>query len=849
MIMLGISIIEFVLIFHKVIFHSLPYYIFPKSVIFQSNFNIVYSNYYSSLYNLLVIFPLTLISTMTGFASTPVIMLLNFELQSLGMFYATRYFIRKFYGPRFSFILPCYSAILYPILYYVQGPLSFYSTYEGLLPFIIASLDKLIDVKPSAKRGIAGQAIGLAFILSLGFLDIRTILYTILIFIILVFFKKAFSNNSIISVKTLLLMVPFLLLFNFQYFLFYFATKELDLSILANFVSAQLFIVYQKFHILNSFAGSENCLKSLSYNGIPILGIIIPSGAFAALLFKRNYLTLFLAAIVLLIVGYAAGGASLNEILGQTRLYPLLIPLYPVYLMIILYSAPIIILFSLGLRAILSSSKSKKRMIVSTIFVILIAIAPIIYYLPYAHQLSQISEGVPPLNGMRQVLDKIYQHTPGLIYVISNNFTAISFIYNAPNVVPNPNYYGQTLYYNLPYYFMIQNNSLTGKELAYLGIQYVLLYRTQIKYLNTSTGLILLYENNGYQLYNNTNYLKEWAQNGGIYITYDFPAILNKLAHFNRFFVQMPFYMIDNYTSILPIIRGIIVNSFHESDIIPMFFENNSWIVNAAQLTVNNPSGWYIIANWWLGDNYYAVGPYSEQSMPLKVHVELPKGQYQVYVEGVTVSGVNSSLIIKSDNNYVKANFTGNIQAGSGVYYPVPQWVDAGALFLSTQDLLIYSDTNFGTPAFSKIVLVPVDQLKLLEQKAENFLMNHTIIDFNLTDRPFGINMQHNISNGVSYLVHAGSANKKIVAVAIFSNYYNLFNSLITEYSFQNPIFHGTYFYGSGQIYVTKTLIIKNIGYSTFPKLIMSYLIDLLLLSIYFCYGRRCAKNNVNIKF
>ena len=840
-IMLTISIIEFVLIFHKVIFQGLTYDPFPKAVTFSSNFNIIYLNYYAPLYNVLVTFPLTLISIMTGFSTTNIIMFLNFELQSLGMFYATRHFIGKFYSSRPLFVLPYYAATLYPIVYYVQGPLSFYSTYEGLLPLIISLLDKLTDIKPSDKRDSVMQAIGLAFILSLGFLDIRTISYTIFIFIILVVFKKVFSSSPIISIKTLFLMFPFLLLFNFQYVFFYLATKELDLSIVANFVSAQLFIAYQKFHILNSFAGSESWLKSLSYNDSSlILGIIIPTGAFATLLFKKNYLILFLATIILLIVGYAAWGASLNEILGQTHVYPFLVILYPDYLMSILYSAPVIILFSLGLCTILSLSKNKKRKIVSTIFVMLIAITSLVYYLPYAHQLSQTKGGISPPNGMEQVLDKVYQHTPGLIYVISNNFTAVSFIYNAPNVVPNPIYYGETLYYNLPYYFMLQNNSITGKALAYLGIQYILLYGTQINNFNMSTGLTPLYKNNGYELYNNTNYLNESTQSGGIYITYDFPTILSKLAHFKGFFVQIPFYMINNYSSTLPLVKGIIVNSFHISDIIPMFFENNSWIINAEQLTVNDPHGWYVIPNWWLGDNYYAIGPYSKQSTPLNIHVELPKGKYQVYVEGTTIFGANSSLTIKSGNNYVNANFTENLQDGSSVYYPVPQWINAGTIFLNSQDLSVYSNTKFGAPAFTKIVLVPINQLKPLEQKAETFLINHTLIDFNLTDKPFGVNMQYNISNGIPYLIHPGSVNKKVMSAAIFSNYYNLFNSLITEYSVPNSIFHGTYFYGSGQIFIVKTLIIKNIEYSTISTLIINYFIDILLLFIYsYCRKHR----------
>jgi len=117
-IMLTISIIEFVLIFHKVIFQGLTYDPFPKAVTFSSNFNIIYLNYYASLYNVLVTFPLSFVSIMTGFSTTNIIMFLNFELQSLGMFYATRHFIGKFYGSRPLFVLPYYAAnyISYSVL-------------------------------------------------------------------------------------------------------------------------------------------------------------------------------------------------------------------------------------------------------------------------------------------------------------------------------------------------------------------------------------------------------------------------------------------------------------------------------------------------------------------------------------------------------------------------------------------------------------------------------------------------------------------------------------------------------------------------------------------------------------
>jgi len=843
LIVLVIGTLEFLIIYRGDLPPGFAFSVIPKSVEIKLSSS-VYADGYSENNILFLLAPI-LLAASSSFNSS-MLLYLTFVLGILSMFYFIRYASLKYMDVRDSNILLLTGIViasLYVNTYYFSGGTFFnYSLYYSLVPFILIALDKYFNTNNESKVILFRQSLIIGIVLGLSTLDIRTLVYNVFVFVYFLFFTIIYEHNITRFKRSIFMAFSILIIYvliNIKFILVIFAEKATGGNILSSVVPAQIYIALQRYSLLYSIAGAQTWYTT--YNIAFIYLGLIPFfiGLTLILNSKMKKITALLyIAIIILILFSISGGNTISFYVAQTKLYPYLTIIYPYFVMGSLYDPFLYMLFGLAFfnivrivynylsgKSFLKNIKNKNNKtskairIAAVVIIIFIISMPIEYYLePEEASLNTSNHTVDLPPYIQNITNYIYSSgLSGNIFLygaVSGQNTYFAYI---PNIIWS-NYPASPS--NVFKFILSTHTENLGKVLAYFGVQYMIyIYDGNSSMLNYITGqstMKLITQQHGVFLFKNMLYSEILQFKNSLYIGFDMPYIFKYLNNYSQFIPIMPFYSVNNFSSIEDYVTGIVGINISSNKILPLFLNKyNSFRIDTGAMTINDwPNGWGIAPDGGIGSNVNAIYPYSNKSLGLKSNI--PEGDYFVVAEGGSFRygyGISdSSLEITSGNSSSIVYFN------QTMFSPYVQFSSYSTINVTNSN--IYIKPASGTPFVSNIYFITINNYNAILRDVNSFMDSHKIISVNNGSL---IIKNNNINSG----------GKNFISSIIFTDEISPAGSFFNTIDVKNSIYHFTYNYGLGEGYITLNMPEISVNDSSASYLLyISASIDLALLAL-----------------
>ena len=617
---------------------------------------------------------------------------------------------------------------------------------------------------------------------------------------------------------------------------------------IGDIVPVQLFISYMSYNFFNAITGSANWFGSYNSDYI-YLGLIVFLCALIPLLERKvKPIVIFLITMILLLILYATTLAPiLNYYLAQTSLYPYIVYTDINYVFNILYDPFLFVLFGIGLITLLIKLKNIKKIghYVGIILVVLILLTQIVYLYPYANTIHNENKPVQVPNDDKQVANFIYSSPPAGNVIVLANFTLNSNQYLCfPNsITGNTGWNGWLL--SFPNYLMSINFSNFARAMTYLGVEYIIYnslnFSKYAEYLSNQKGLDNVYNSGTINVYYNSYFNSTIETENGFYVGYNMPQTIEYLSELNITVPIVPFYNINNFSSLENYSRGIIYSGENYGTVLPLFSNSsNSYTLNFGKMTLNQaPFGWQIAPIIYLGDQVNALYESDSNSpIPLSVAAHVPIGDYYVYVEGgvSTENQFGSALEgfnISSGNQTVTAIFN------ETKYAPYTKESYAGILNVKSGNLNIIptAETSTDEPYISKVTLIPVSKINSITNEFKLYKTNRRFIVFNST-----LNNE-SLTNVMKLKMQITNDSSYVTASCVIVDFTHESFGLWTyeqAIKLKGEIFSSSYYYGTNNLYITE-IIHPNIIYFNSNGTVLIYynLVVDSMIFIFYLYIRK----------
>ena len=848
-----ITLIEFIILFWKDIPPGTSSSVIPLKYLIGENNSLFTDGAIESNFNMLLT-PFLYLGS--GFKDVATLMII-FLVASISISYSVEYFYWKYFNKELNgieiFLVQLTLSISYTLSYYFAGGEFFgYSFFIALLPFAFVQFDKTLSNKNYfTTKNLIENGIILGVVSSLLVVDTRTLIYTILIIMAFSIYgilhklslKKFLQVSEIISITLISYM-----LINIRFITSILLLRNDGVSSIGDIVPVQLFIAYMSYHLFNAITASANWYGSYTPN-YAYLGLIVFFCAFIPF-FERKVkpIVIFLMIGLLLLVLYATIlSPMLNYYLAQTSLYPYDVYTYVAYVFNILYDPFLFVLFGIGLITLLIKVKRIKRVghIIGIILVIIILLTQIVYLYPEANTIHAENKTIQVPNDDKQVANFVYSSPPSGNVIVLANFSIKSnnFLCFPNSITENTGWNGWLL--SFPNYLMSINFPDFARAMTYLGVEYIVFnslnFSKYSKYLSNQKGLDNVFSSGTINVYYNSYFNSTIKTKNGFYIAYNMPQTIEYLSELNVTIPIVPFYKINDFSSLGTYSRGIIYSGKNYENILPIFSNSsNSYTLNLGNMTINQaPFGWQIAPIIYLGDQINALYESDSYSpVPLSVATHVANGKYYVYVEGgvSTENQFGSSLEgfnISSGNQTVTAIFN------ETKYAPYTTESFAGILTLKGSNLNITptAETSMYEPYISKVTLIPVSKINSIKNEFELYKKNRRLIVFNNS-----LNGE-NLTNVTKLKVQITSNSPYVTTSCVIVDFTHESFGLWTyeqAVKLKGEIFSSSYYYGTNNLYITRIVHPKILYFNSNGADLIYYnlFVDSMIL-IFYIYIRR----------
>lgn len=794
-----VGVIEFYLLYHADLPPQYGYSPLPKQAEIQKLFDIhMLANV--GLYTYLLTIPLELAYlllpiTFRDFSS--VSLFLSFIVAFVSVFVAIRYYLKKYFnaGNVISSLIAIVVDIPFQITYYNYG------WYPAIYLLMLAIYDYGLDFKKLEWREALRNGLVLALGTSLGFQDPRAIFYTTLTFFAYLVYFIITKESKIDYLKNFLKVLIFGILFlvglDFQMIVAIYLLRQYVSPVAVTTVYSQLTTPVTWYYPIYTLLGTINFWSPLAYKSYYLLGAISSSFIFLSIL-KRNRISLFFSTILLIIVAYDfLGTRTIGYALVNSPYVGYSIYLYVQYIPDYVFSAYFYPLLAFTFYSIYFLGKNLLRYKFTKIYLIFaILVSSLVvtaYYQPAAASMSEFYATVPLSESVK---GSIYQvsNASGLVLVLYYGEDYHYYDYYLNNMLSPTGYPGVNIWYTI-----LQQSPNPAKALSYLGVQYVIVdaseYPECYKVLLESPGIVKVYNSDNIYVFENLDF-KPYYISRGVYIAFNFPYAILGLSNLSDTYTVIPFYYVNDLQELLPYVKGFIGYNVSVNDIIPMLINNNSYIISADYIYVNElvdtdgynhfNVGWYHSNPYFLPDlmNALTSGP---NAKPLTIHVNIPDGVYYVY----------AVLAFDTYNPYASGSITissGNIinKEISTTVYNIT-WVYLGELSITEHKIVL--DSVSPILNIVKIVLVPSNEYKTLEKEAEQLLSSRQVID---------------LSTGY---VHNGTYSPKGYSVIVWANPWFGIGLATHEVKVSGDVVNRyEYYFGVAEIFISNNLPKINVS-------------------------------------
>ena len=820
---LAMSVVEYFLIFHSLIFSS-PL-ILPHDIELKYMLSITNGISYAGIIPVIVYFPLEILSIYIGLdpiTFTGRFSIFNFEILYFGFFFSSKYFLRKYFNASgfLLYFIPSLVSVIVPITWYtVDGVIIFY---PGVYALTLALLDYTLDInsKQRFKQALLRAAIA-AIAVTLDFEDPRGIIYGVLTFFIFsLYFLIIKRGKRLLYLKEWLKVFFFgvllFLLLNFSTIAYTEFVKPYIPLVGVSTVYNQLGIALQHVHPFYTLSGvmywlGENYYVS-QYHADLLLGTTSAAIGLTALLFRKP-ITMLLGVFVLSVAAYNfIGVTTLGYYLAQTPYVEYLVYLYPTYIPSYFFVAPFYLLVSFTFFMVgkyLYRGRSEVLRILKAVPALVLLVLPFLaFYSPLASSIgSQHSVPSPP--SVIESIKLISSNDSGIVLVLGDS--ALSSYYLGLPSMLSPSFYG---YMNFIWNGLYSAKNV-AKFLSYFGIQYIVVLQPKLvgcyDLLAHDNDLVPVYNNSGVIVFENRLY-KSFIAQKGVYIAFNFPEILTQVSGLNSTYVVVPFYYVNDLHSVLPYVKGFIGYNVSPVELVPMLVTNSSYVISASKIYLNQyyTNGWVHGSPFWTPDIMDSITEGNGE--PLNLTLNIPDGKYYVFVlaVGYTFNQYTSgSIEIKSGNSLT-------LSVINSVYNVT--WFLAGELNLTDHEMQIV-DHNLG---IVKVVLVPSSDFASLLKEAESILDSREVVSY----------------VGDTAYIKQGNYTPSVYGIAVFANPWILYLPYAHVVDVGNYLYHSQYYFGTADVYVTKSDKGINTSYPSFlPELLLNFVIDIAII-FYVVYNR-----------
>ena len=840
---LTIGTVEFLLLYSKDLPPGFSFSFLPRSYAIEQDMS-RYTDAFSENNISFLLSPFVILTPASFMASLTIYC--TYVIGFISMFYFIYYFSFKYMQVKNVNLLRLVAiliASLYVNTFYYAGGTDFnYSLYYSLVPFILISLDKYFNTSKESKLTLLKQALIVGLVLGISTLDIRTLIFNMFIFIYFLIFLVIYEHNFLKFKRTIFmafLVGIFYILINIKFVLTIFMESSVGNNILASIVPAQIYIALQRYNILYALAGAPTWYTT--YNPHYVFLGLIPIFIGITLILKHSMkkISAFLFIPILILILYSSyAGNTILYYIAQTKYYPYLTILYPNYVMQSLYDPFLYAFFGLATfnivnelyiylskhhHIITKTRKIRVSKIVNILIIILIIaliIMPVEYYLePEERSSSSSLATVNMPQYVKNITGLIYSNYSGNVLLYGDVAGQNTYFTNMPNIIDG-NYPAAPM--DAFQYILSTQTKNLGNVLSYFGIQYMIYIYTgnhsMIDYLtNQSTMKVVTQQHNVY-LFKNLYYKPSIEFNNMLYIGFNMPYIVKYLNKDNHMLPIIPFYSIKNFSQMKDYITGIVGINISAKTILPLFLNNsNSYTIDTGAMNINNyPNGWGVAPDNGMGSDVNAIYPYS--TLPLKLNVNVPEGEYYVVVEGGSFGyGYHTS---SASLGLTSGNSNATVFFNQTQYSPYVQYSSYSKIDITGDQIDLKSLHN--TPFVANIYLIPIDKFNSMVRTTNNFLSTHKILNVNLTTGT--------VEQGTNPTTKtAGNFTTLLTFTDELSPSGSLFNTLDVK----NSIYHFTYNYGLGEGYITLNkpdIVNKNTSISSL--LYISAFIDAGLLSL-----------------
>jgi hypothetical protein len=848
--------VEFLVLYHGDLPPGVGYSIVPLKQSIASYDSLFVDGAIESNYNLLLL-PFMYIGPSVR---DIVYILFTFIIAFLSVSYSVDYFFTRYISRELSrmeiFLVQVSASISLTLSFYFGGGQFFvYSFFIALLPFGLTVFDRILSSGEQKNwREIITGSIVTGATASLLVVDTRTLVYTVLILLGFELYSVTIRpsfRNVLRVIEILSATALFYALINIRFFIAIFLLRNDGVTAIGDIVPVQLFISYMRYNFYYAITGSANW--SGAYNSkYVLLGLISFITALIPLFMKKvKPIILFFVLIIFTLVAYATIIAPIfNYYIGQTSFYPYLVYSDIDYVFNVLYDPFLYLMFGLGLLALmLYARKLKKRgKLVGTILVVVILATQFAYLYPEATGIHSSNRTVQVPGYIRDASEYLYSlNISGNVLVIANFSVETNQYLTLPNAITSDTgWNGWLLSY--PDYLMSVNFPAFARAMTYLGVQYIvynaLNYSSYTTYLANQPGLKDVLNTGPVHIYENTYFVPKLETTSGFYIAFNVPMAIEYLSLLNVTVPIVPSYYVNNFSQIERYSSGIILPN-NNSKILPSIYadSNNSYTINLGSMTINQaPYGWQIAPVIFLGDQQNAIFESSSLSpVPLNVNIDVPKGEYYVYVEGgVSVTSQYGSskegFNISSGNQSVTAMFN------QTAFAPMISESYAGILNVTTNALKIFPTSEGGPyePFISKITLIPVKNMDNIMNSVNNFSSSHLIAGY-----PENLSSPINSSSSLSVIQYlSGKTNHRNINGSIIMDFTHENMGL---WSFEQPvivsgsIFSASYYYGLYNLYVSTNIhpLLKYFDSSGVTLIYLNIIVDTVIAVVFISLGRR----------
>ena len=822
-----IGSIEFLVLFYGDLPPGYSYSIFPHAFAYSQDISIYNDAWMENNFSLLLLPTVFLPNSYQAVLS----LYLTFIIGFTSIFYYIKYVALRYTSVENINLLRFSSLIvssLYVNTFYFSGGTFFnYSLYYSFLPLILMAMEKYFNTNFSTNRELLKGSILVTLVMSMAVLDIRTIVYNVFIFGYFFIFT-AVKRHSLKAVEKLListlLVSVFYIILNIRFMYIVFLEKAAGAKIVQSVVPAQIYIALGQYKVLFALTGSETWFTVYNpmYVYLGLIPIIVGVFTFGRKSLRKSAIFLLIP-IIVMVVYSTMGGRTILFYIAQTSLYPYLVIIYPYFVMGALYDPFLYMFFGLGLFVLLDSiysftqtshiitgkgrfkffphsvkniyiPKLSKGISIFLVFLVVMAvILPTIFYLSPQISATNAGEktvGIPA--SVNSVVSHIYSsNLSGNIFLTGALSNGDDYLAQIPNLVWS-NYPASPA--NVLNFIISTDTPNLGLAMSYFGVQYMIYsYNgnySELKYFNNQSALLCVDKSANLYLFENLAYYPQKEFNNSLYLGFDMPYLIKYISQANYSLPVVPFYSIDNISSIIPMVTGIAGNDVTPLTLIPVIANNSdSYEINVGSIVKNDyPNGWGIAPINGIGSDINALYPYAKSI--LNISIEIPKGEYYTFTEGGSFrygyGSSSSSLEIASGNNSNLALFN------QSLFAPYIEYNFSGILNITTS--YIHLVPQDGSPFVSKIIFISTADFTSLFEAANFFYLSHPIYSFSKKG--------NNISK-IAPLLTESNPNINYTTSLIFINDLSPSGAYFQPLKISSQLYHFTYDYGLGNVYIT----------------------------------------------